>query len=210
MVSYSSYARRGFFELCFVSLINLAIIICLNLFCKYREDGKRPASLKIITCVLSIFTILLIATAVSKMVMYIKVYGLTPLRVYTTWFMVLLAVVFAGIFLTMLNSKINLPKITVTAFTILFSVLSFCNADGLIAKYNADRFLSGTLTEFDVSMMHELSTGAVPEAIRVRDHLSEDDREILDGIISRKLDTAQDSDARSLTVSDIIAGSKNK
>lgn len=208
MVSYSSYARRGFFELCFVSLINLAIIVCLNLFCKYREDGKRPASLKVITCVLSIFTILLIATAVSKMVMYINVYGLTPLRVYTTWFMVLLAVIFAGIFLTMLSSKINLPKIAVTAFIILFSVLSFCNADGLIAKYNADRFLSGTLAEFDVSMMRELSTGAVPEAVRVREYLSKEDRERLDRIISDKLDAAQKSDARTLTVSDMIAGGK--
>lgn len=209
MVSYSSYARRGFFELCFVSLINLAIIICLNLFCRYREDGKRPASLKTITCILSIFTILLIATAVSKMVMYINVYGLTPLRVYTTWFMILLAVVFAGIFLTMLRSNVNLPKLTVTAFTILFSLLSFCNADGLIARYNADRFLNGTLTEFDVSMMRELSTGAIPEALRVREHLSKEEREKLDRIISDKLDTAQESDARSLTVSDIIAGSKN-
>ena len=210
MDSYSSYARRGFFELCFVSLINLAIIICLNLFCKYREDGKRPASLKIITCILSIFTILLIATAVSKMAMYINVYGLTPLRVYTTWFMILLAVVFAGIFLTMLSSKINLPKITVTAFTILFSLLSFCNADGLIAKYNADRFLNGTLNAFDVSMISELSTDAIPEAVRVREHLSKDEQKRLDKIIANKLDAAHESDARSLTVSEIIADNINK
>lgn len=204
-ISYSAYARRGFFELCFVSLINLAIIICLNLFCKYREDGSRPASLKIITCVLSVFTILLIATAVSKMVMYINVYGLTPLRVYTTWFMILLAVVFAGVFLTMLSRKVNLPKITVTAFTIMFTALSFCNADGLIARYNADRFINGTLNEFDVDMMRELSTGAVPEAMRVRDLLSVSDRERLDKIIRNKIFDARYSDGRSLTVSDILA-----
>lgn len=46
---------------------------------------------------LSIFTLILIATAISKMVMYISVYGLTQLRFYTTWFMLLLAVIFVMI-----------------------------------------------------------------------------------------------------------------
>ena len=39
---YSEYARRGFFELCFVSVINLAIILALNLFCK-DNDKEEPA-----------------------------------------------------------------------------------------------------------------------------------------------------------------------
>ena len=38
---YSEYARRGFFELCFVSVINLAIILALNLFCK-DNDKEVP------------------------------------------------------------------------------------------------------------------------------------------------------------------------
>ena len=41
--NYSEYARRGFFELCFVSVINLAIILALNLFCKERQ-GRASRS----------------------------------------------------------------------------------------------------------------------------------------------------------------------
>ena len=70
MASYSEYARRGFFELCLVSLINLAVIIAINLFAKYCEDGSRPVFLKAMSCILCIFTILLIVTAVSKMETY--------------------------------------------------------------------------------------------------------------------------------------------
>lgn len=210
MESYAEYARQGFFELCMVSVINLAIIIAINLFCKYSEEtgsGKtvRPLSLKVMTCVLSIFTLLLIATAVSKMVMYINVYGLTLLRVYTTWFMLLLAAVFVGIFLVNITSKINLAKLTVTVFTIMFAALSFCNIDGIIAGYNADRFIDGTLREFDVSMLYELSTGAASEALKVRSCLDRDEALRLTKIVSDKIDRAEEADSRTLTISDIIA-----
>lgn len=206
MSSYAEYARRGFFELCMVSVINLAIIAAINLFCKYQTNGKRPMGLRIMSCVLSVFTVLLIATAVSKMVMYINVYGLTPLRVYTTWFMLLLAVVFIGIILAVANSKINLPKIIVTAFTIMFTTLSFCNIDGIIAEYNADRYINGTLNEFDVDMLNELSTGAVPSAMKAEKYLNgKGSHAEFEAIISDKLKTVEEGGLRTLTVSDIIA-----
>ncbi len=204
--SYAQYARRGFFELCMVSVINLAIIAAINLFCKYREDGARPLSVRIITCILSVFTILLIATAVSKMVMYIDVYGLTLLRVYTTWFMILLAVIFIGIVLTMISKKVNLPRLVITAFTVMFACLSFCNVDGVIAEYNADRYLNGTLKEFDVSMISELSSGAVPAASKLYGKLeTKEANDELYSIITGKAADNAGNDARSLTVEEILA-----
>lgn len=202
MASYSQYARRGFFELCMVSVINLAIIIALNLFCKYREDGSKPTSIKAVTCVLSVFTLLLIATAVSKMIMYIDVYGLTLLRVYTTWFMLLLTVVFIGIFLSQVMKKINLAGLTVTAFTVMFAVLSFCNVDGIIAGYNIDRYLDGTLEKPDSSMLAELSSGAVPQIRRLKN--SDYDQKRLNNIIINKIEEGS-GDMRIITLSDIIA-----
>lgn len=202
MVSYSEYARRGFFELCFVSLINLAVIISLNLFCKDNSSGARPRSVKAMTCILSVFTLLLIITAVSKMVMYINIYGLTLLRVYTTWFMALLFIVFTGIILKLIIPKINLSKLTVTAFTVMFAALSFCNVDGLIAKYNISGYTSGSLEYFSVSMLGELSSGAAPEIKELMDSTSNsNEKENLEKIMHNM---QKSEDIRTLTASDII------
>ena len=91
--SYSSYAREGFFQLCAVTVINALVILCGDVFCRRRE-GRTHASVRSFITVLCVFTLGLIATAVSKMAMYIGIYGLTKLRVYTTWFMALLALLF--------------------------------------------------------------------------------------------------------------------
>ena len=205
MASYSEYARRGFFELCLVSLINLAVIIAINLFSKYREDGSRPVFLKIMSCILCIFTILLIVTAVSKMGMYINVYGLTRLRFYTTWFMLLLGVMFVGIIISMLSPKFNLSKFAVTAFTVMFSLLSFSNADRLIAEYNVSRYLNGTLPKADITMFRELSADAVPASEKLREHISPEEEERLNEILERKLREYRDSDIRTLTISELTA-----
>ncbi|MDE6594147.1 MAG: DUF4173 domain-containing protein [Oscillospiraceae bacterium] len=205
-VSYSEYARRGFFELCTVAVINLIIIIGINLFCKYNDDGSRPGCIKIISCIVSIFTLLLIATAVSKMAMYINVYGLTPLRVYTTWFMLLLAVIFLGIFLSLITVKVNLPKLSVIAFTVMFSALSFVNVEGMIVSVNADRYLAGTLENFDLELIEEMSAGAIPAACKLRGKLSKySENEKLEDIIRQKVARAETGDMRSLTLSDILA-----
>jgi hypothetical protein len=66
--TYAEYARRGFFELCGVAAINLAVIIFVYLFAK-RGKGEYPGSLRALTAVISAMTILLILTAASKMLL---------------------------------------------------------------------------------------------------------------------------------------------
>lgn len=199
---YSEYARRGFFELCFVSVINLAIILALNLFCKDNDKGERPASVKAMTCILSVFTLLLISTAVSKMFMYIRVYGLTQLRVYTSWFMLLLFVLFTSVILSVITKKVNPSKVTVTAFVIMFAALSFCNIDGVIAKYDLNEYSKGNLPYFSFSMMSDLSSGAAPEIIRYKNTCTDKNEvRVLDKILEQM---ENDCDGRTLTIYDII------
>ncbi|MDY3792038.1 MAG: DUF4173 domain-containing protein [Oscillospiraceae bacterium] len=205
MESYSEYARRGFFELCIVALINLAVIIGINLFSKYGEDGKKSKFLKIMTVTLCVFTILLIVTAVSKMGMYISVYGLTRLRFYTSWFMLLLGVLFIGIIISVIHNKFNLSKFAVTAFTLMFALLNFSNADRLIAEYNIGRYLNGTLPSADITMFRELSADAVPAAEKLRGHISPKEEEVLDEILESKSREFHKADIRTVTVSELMA-----
>lgn len=156
-MTYAEYARRGFFELCAVSGINLGVIAVAHLIAKRDKIKILHGE----TAVLCIFTIALIVTAMSKMGMYISYYGLTRLRVYTSWFMIALIFIFVIILLRQFRS-FNGTRIAAVGCICLFMALCYGNADGMIAKYNIDRYESGTLESLDVATLSELSDGAVP------------------------------------------------
>ena len=49
----------------------------------------------------------------------------------------------------------------------MFAGLSVCNVNALCARYNADRYLSGSLETLDVGAMQELGDSAIPSLVRV-------------------------------------------
>ncbi|UWG96555.1 DUF4173 domain-containing protein [Dehalobacter sp. DCM] len=157
LMTYAEYARRGFFELCAVAAINLIVLTAVYLLIK----RGRERVLKIETVVLCLFTLLLIVTAISKMVMYINCFGMTPLRIYTTWFMLVLFLIFAVITLRQFK-KFNAARTMLAGFVILFLALSYGNVDGRIAAYNIDRYQSGALKSLDVQALAGLSAAAKP------------------------------------------------
>lgn len=156
-MTYAEYARRGFFELCAVSGINLAVISLAHLIVK-RDKIKI---LRGETAALCIFTIALIATAMSKMGMYISYYGLTRLRVYTSWFMIVLLFLFVIILLRQFRG-FNGTRIAAAGCICLFLVLCYGNVDGMIAGYNIDRYQAGTLESLDLDALSGLSDATVP------------------------------------------------
>ncbi len=167
-VSYSSYARQGFFELCVVAVINLGVIVVLQCFMKRSENDKRTALLKAYTTAISVFTLFLIASAISKMVLYINEMGMTPLRIYTSWFMILLAIVFV---LIIVSQFINIKfwKTAFAAFAVMMGILCFGNIDGMIADYNVTAYETGKLESIDFGVLMDLGTPAVKHVERLLD-----------------------------------------
>ncbi len=159
-ITFAQYARKGFFELCGVSVINVLIIIVANLFTK-RTDNKKSPAVRGYIATLSVFTIVLIAIALSKMFMYIDAYGLSPLRIYTTWFMVLLALLFVYILIKQFSGRFNLFRTFTISFIIMFALLVFADTDAITAKYNVERYTSGVSDSVDIYMMYDLSDSAV-------------------------------------------------
>jgi hypothetical protein len=166
--TYAEYARRGFFELCGVAAINLFIIIFVYLFAK-RGKGEYPGSLRALTATISAMTVLLILTAASKMLLYVNMYGLTRLRVYTLWFMLLLLCVFAVIVIWHIR-PINAGKPIVIVFVLLTLGLFFTNTDGLIAKYNVERYEAGALGTVDTEMLTYMSEAVAPYLVNLKEN----------------------------------------
>ncbi|MDR3053624.1 MAG: DUF4173 domain-containing protein [Coriobacteriales bacterium] len=165
--TYAQYARQGFFELTAVAAINLMLLAFAYLFGQ-RAAGEYPGFLRMLTGVISLFTCLLVLTAASKMLLYIGSYGLTRLRVYTTWFMLFLLLVFVVLLIWHLrpfNAGKPLVIITVVCALCLFLV----NTDGLIARYNVQRYLDGQAQTIDVPALAYLSDAALPALHDLRD-----------------------------------------
>jgi len=167
--SYAEYARQGFFELCAVAFINLIIVIFLNIFDKKNENNATSKAVKFFTLFIISSTIILIITALGKMLLYIDTYGLTRLRVYTSWFMVLLLLVFLVIAIRAFNEKLKVFKPLFAVFAVMIGLLCFGDVDGFIAGHNISAYQSGKFTEFDVSLFYNLSDTAVIRAISLAD-----------------------------------------
>ncbi len=172
-LSYATYARNGFFELCAVSAINFFILFAVSLVMKRQSKGEGIL-LKAANVVISLMTLVLIATAMSKMVLYIKSYGLTERRVVSSWFMVLLAIIFIIIIAKQFIKKIKVLPASGIAVALMLALLTLSNYNGIIADYNVDRYIEGDLESVDLDELYDLGTPALPALIRYIEHYEQE------------------------------------
>lgn len=118
--TYSEYARRGFFELCQIGVWNL-IFTWLAGTCS-RTDRREHKGLGFLTVLLSVLTLLLLVTAVSKMGMYISVYGLTVYRILTLMFMLWMGLVFVCIIMHQYR-EFPIVRLCVMAGAVMFCLI---------------------------------------------------------------------------------------
>lgn len=168
--SYSGYARQGFFELCGVAVLDLFVIFLAGVLAKRNESGRKPAAVRVYSAVFSLLTVFLICSAMSKMIMYIGEYGLTGLRFYTSWFMILLGIVFLVLILHEILPDMKTVLILFVSFTAMLGALCFCDPDARIAQYNVESYLSGNVTKIDTYSLSALSEGAAVYIEKLRDN----------------------------------------
>ena len=160
----AEYARRGFFELCAVASINLAVAFFASALAK-RSSEKPEMPVRILNSVLSLFTIVLIATAMRKMLLYIGMYGFTPLRVMTSWFMILLALIFILVTVKQIKPAFNAVGISFAAAVVMFAVLCLSDLDARVVQANVWLYQTGQLETCDTNAFSDLSDSAMPYVI---------------------------------------------
>ena len=168
-LDYSEFARHGFFELCAITVINLLVIVLIQTFAQRNDNDKKPLAVRIYTVILSAFTLMIIATALVKMFMYIAEYGMTLLRVYTSWFMILEAIIFVPIIILQFKDFV-IWKPLFCIFTVMFALLCFGNFEGKIASYNIHVYENGSVAELDVQELSELGFPAVAPTVNFVDN----------------------------------------
>ena len=139
-VTYAEYAREGFFQLLAVGALTLAVIAAAVRWAR-REGSRDMLLLRLLLGVLSVLTLVILASALRRLNLYEDAYGLTQLRfsVHATilWM--------AGIFVLLLVAGATmrtswLPRVAVLFTATGILVFTLVNPDGVVAEHNVRRF----------------------------------------------------------------------
>jgi hypothetical protein len=157
-LTYAQYARHGFFELVVVGALVLPLLLAVDALLR-RGRGER--AVRTLSFVLVALVLVVMASALQRMRLYQQAYGLTELRLYSTGFMLWLAVVFAWLCATVLRRRRREFAIgaLVSGFGAI-AIVNVLNPDALIARTNVAR------AQVDVGYLAHLSDDATPTLLR--------------------------------------------
>jgi hypothetical protein len=165
-LTYSEYARKGFSELLWVAAINLLV------YAVTASRTEKTVLVKTLLYTLLGFTLVILSSGIVRLVMYIKAYNLTMMRILPMWFMIWLIFTVMMCSLKLVFPKITLIRICFISLLAWYLVLNALNLDSIIAKSIIANAPGGVVSENDKSyIQNELSSDA--------DEVREEYRELL-------------------------------
>ena len=188
-LTYSEYARRGFFELVAASALVLPVLHGAD----HLVRGETPEHLRTFRRLAGILLVLLaviMASALGRMRLYVGAYGLSEDRLYATAFMVYLLGVFAWFAWTVLRGR---PQrfafgALIQGFVVLAG-LHVLNPDAFIVRTNLNR--PAAERPFDAKYAVSLGADAVPALLDAFPRLGAGDR----CLVAQRLLTRWQTDA---------------
>ena len=160
-LTYAEYARRGFFELVAVTALVLPLLLVFHWLFRPENQRRRRLFTALAGSLLALL-LMVVASALYRMWLYLEAFGLTELRFYATAFMLWLAAILSWFALTVLlcNRRDRFASGVLLAGFAAVILLNAVNPDATIARVNLNRLQSGE--RFDPYYPAFLSTDATP------------------------------------------------
>ncbi|MFH9979737.1 DUF4153 domain-containing protein [Streptomyces sp. NPDC017179] len=164
--TYSEYARQGFWQLLFATLLTLLVIVFALRWAPRGGPGDRNL-VRGVLGTLCALTLVVVASAVRRMGMYVEAYGLTRLRISVVtvelWLgLVILLIMAAGVW-----GARWLPRAVAASAAAVALAFGLASPDGLIAENNVRRYEN--THKFDLYYARGLSADAVPALDRLEE-----------------------------------------
>jgi len=194
-LTYSEYARRGFFELTWVAGLVLPLLLGAHALLRKNSPAAERIFRSLAGAQVALLFVIM-ASAVARMRLYQTEYGLTELRLYTTAFMLWLGLVFIWFAWTVLvrSARQRFACGAVVAAFVTVGLLHLLNPDAYIVRANAAHARAGR--SFDAEYVASLSADAVPALISALPSLSRDERCRVERGLSNWTSTMLDADWR--------------
>lgn len=159
-VTFAEYARSGFWQLLAITVLTLVIIGVVAALAT-RESTKDRMWLRGLLGALAALTLVIVASALSRMWFYQQAYGFTVLRLLVgaceLWLgLVYLLVIAAGV---PLRAR-WLPRAIIGTGVAFFLTLAFLNPEGFVASHNVARWKE--TGKIDANYLSTLSADAIP------------------------------------------------
>ncbi|WP_168413211.1 DUF4153 domain-containing protein [Bacillus salacetis] len=137
--TYADYARRGFFELIVVTLINWSIVVAV-IKSSDKGEGVMSRVTNILLTLLIGMSGIMLYSAAMRLGLYEEAYGFTMSRVLAHSFMALIGVILAFTLLKIWYVRLSLSRFYIITVMIIYSGLNLVDLNGLIVEKNIDRY----------------------------------------------------------------------
>lgn len=160
-LTYAEYARRGFFELVVVAALALPLLLAAHwVISKEPVAAIRRFRFLAVSMIGLLFVIM--TSALLRMLLYQREYGLTEERLYASALMIWLAIVFIWFSITVLrNERRRFAWGALAAALFVLTTLHALNPDAFIVRVNMAHAQKNGRT-FDAYYNSSLSADAVP------------------------------------------------
>ena len=156
-MTYAEYARRGFFQLLFVAVVNVCIVLIFDAI------FRKSVVLKTVLVVMCICTYIMIASSAVRLSMYIKEYALTYLRINTIWALIVTSIVMLGVIISLFWRNMPLFRYIFLTVMVMFTLYAFVRPGAVISKYNISQAHNGK--EVDLEYVMDIGSDGVPYLI---------------------------------------------
>ncbi|MEV6773659.1 DUF4153 domain-containing protein [Nocardia sp. NPDC051030] len=164
-LTYAEYARSGFWELSAVSMLTLAVIAVVQRWAGQQSAGDR-LWLRIAVGVVSVLTLIIVASALHRMWTYQQAYGFTVLRLLVEVFEVWIGFVYVMVLASLVRlRRAWVPRAAVGAAAVTLLALAVLNPERIVADRNIDRWQAGA--NLDARYLSELSADILPATDRL-------------------------------------------
>ncbi|MET9803508.1 DUF4173 domain-containing protein [Streptomyces sp. NPDC006368] len=169
-LSYAQYARQGFWQLLWATVLTL-VVIGLALRWAPRGGARDRTLVRAVLGTLCLLTLIVVASALRRMDLYVDAYGLTRLRISVAAMELWLGVVIVLIMAAGVLGARRLPLPRAVAVSAAAGVLAFglLSPDALVAERNVQRY--ERTGKIDVGYLDGLSADAVPALDRLPEPL---------------------------------------
>ena len=152
-INYAVYARSGFFQLVFISILNLIIILL-------SKRTKKSKYINIMSLLMILLTSVIIASSAIRMFMYEQAYGYTVLRLLVYVLLFTEALMLIPTVAYIINPKIKIMKQYIIIVTIIYSVINLISVDKIIAINNISRYYRNN--KIDIDYLENYNTDNIP------------------------------------------------
>lgn len=193
--TFSEYYRRGFFELVTVAALVLPLLLAAHWVLR-KDNPAHERAFRVLAGTQVALLFVIMASAVRRMLLYQSEYGLTELRLYTTAFMLWVALVFVWFVATALRGRRERFACgALVAGLLIIGALHVINPDAFIVRVNVAHWQ--TRRVFDANYATSLSADAVPALVESLPFLSGANQSFIARRIANRWSQPQSGDWRS-------------